>query len=56
MIIAVEDALSCGYPRDAGAVLLIELDGLKDGMEDLAEQIAAICRCQPRPGSAGGPG
>jgi glycolate oxidase len=42
-IAAVEDALSCGYPRDAGAVLLIELDGIKDGMEDLAEQVAAIC-------------
>ena len=42
-IIAVEDALSCGYPRDAGAVLLIELDGMKDGMEDLAEQVAAVC-------------
>jgi len=41
---AVEDALACGYPRDAGAVLLIELDGLRDGMEEMAEQIAAICR------------
>ncbi len=42
-IIAVEDALSCGYPRDAGAVLLIELDGMKDGMEEFAEQVSAIC-------------
>lgn len=41
---AVEDALACGYPRDAGAVLLIELDGLADGMADLAERIVAICR------------
>lgn len=41
---AVEDALACGYPRDAGAVLLIELDGLKDGMDDAAEEIAALCR------------
>jgi glycolate oxidase len=41
---AVEDALACGYPRDAGALLLIELDGLRDGMDDLAEQIAVICR------------
>lgn len=40
---AVEDALACGYPRDAGALLLIELDGLRDGMDDLAERIAAIC-------------
>jgi len=43
-IIAVEDALSCGYPREAGAVLLIELDGMKEGVKDFAEQVAAICR------------
>ncbi len=43
---AVEDALACGYPREAGAVLLIELDGLQDGMDDAAEQIAALCRAQ----------
>jgi len=41
---AVEDALGCGYPREAGAVLLIELDGLRDGMDEAAEEIAAICR------------
>lgn len=45
-VVAVEDALACGYPRDAGAVLLIELDGLQDGMDDAAEQIADICRAQ----------
>ncbi|MCE5255036.1 MAG: FAD-binding protein [Actinomycetia bacterium] len=43
---AVEDALACGYPRDAEAVLLIELDGLQDGMDDTAGQIAALCRAQ----------
>lgn len=43
-IAAVEDALDCGYPRDAGATLLIELDGLVDGIDDMAEQIGAICR------------
>jgi len=41
---AVEDALACGYPRDAGALLLIELDGLSDGMDDLADRIATICK------------
>jgi glycolate oxidase len=41
---AVEDALACGYPRDAGAVLLIELDGLVDGMADLAGRIVTLCR------------
>jgi glycolate oxidase len=41
---AVEDANACGFPRDAAAVLLIELDGLSDGMEETAEQIVTICR------------
>ena len=43
-IVAVENALACGYPREADAVLLIELDGLRDGMDDMAEQIASLCR------------
>jgi len=43
-IVAVEDALACGYPREAGAILIIEVDGLRDGMDDVAERIAAICR------------
>ena len=31
---AVEDAFDCGYPRDAAAALLIELDGLEAGLDD----------------------
>ncbi len=41
---AVEDAFGCGYPRDAAAALLIELDGLAVGMEAQAERIVAACR------------
>src|SRR5216117_1458328 len=41
---AVEDAFNCGYPRDADAVLLIELDGLAVGLEAQAERIVAACR------------
>ena len=41
---AVEDAFGCGYPRDAAAALLIELDGLAVGMEVQAERIVAACR------------
>jgi glycolate oxidase len=41
---AVEDAFGCGYPRDAAAVLLVELDGLAVGMETQAERIVAACR------------
>ena len=43
-IIAVEDAFGCGYPRDAAAALLIELDGLQYGMEGQAERVMAACR------------
>ena len=38
---AVEDAFGCGYPRDAAAALLIELDGLAAGMEAQAERVVA---------------
>jgi len=41
---AVEDAFGCGYPRDAAAALLVELDGLAVGMEAQAERIVAACR------------
>ncbi len=33
-----------GYPLDAEGVLLIELDGLKDGQDRQAERIAELCR------------
>ncbi len=41
---AVEDAYHVGFPTDAAAILIIELDGLKDGMERLTERILVICR------------
>jgi glycolate oxidase len=41
---AVEDAFGCGYPRDAAAALLIEVDGLRAGMDVQAERIIAACR------------
>jgi glycolate oxidase len=41
---AVEDAFQCGYPRDAAAALLIELDGLAVGMDVQAERIVQACR------------
>ncbi|MGH7279847.1 MAG: FAD-binding oxidoreductase, partial [Candidatus Rokuibacteriota bacterium] len=41
---AVEDAFGCGYPRDAAAALLIELDGLAVGMEAQAGRIVEACR------------
>src|SRR5262245_19142634 len=41
---AVEDAYGAGYPRDAAAALLIELDGLPVGLDEEAERVIAACR------------
>jgi glycolate oxidase len=41
---AVEDAFHFGFPLDAGAVLIVEMDGLSAGLERQAEQAMAICR------------
>jgi glycolate oxidase len=41
---AVEDAFSCGYPRDAAAALLVEVDGLATAMPAQVEQIVQACR------------
>ncbi|HEY7365476.1 MAG TPA: FAD-linked oxidase C-terminal domain-containing protein [Methylomirabilota bacterium] len=41
---AVEDAFGCGYPRDAAAALLVELDGLAAGMPTQVEHIERACR------------
>lgn len=40
---AVEDALHAGYPRDAAAVLLIDLEGLAEEVADDAARVAALC-------------
>ena len=44
MIRAVEGSMHAGYPLDAEAVLIIELDGLADGMEEQAQRILEICQ------------
>jgi glycolate oxidase len=41
---AVEAYIHAGYPTDAGGVLLIELDGLRDGLDETAAQITEIAR------------
>jgi len=43
VIQAVEDSHACGYPRDAAAVLIIEVEGPVVGLRDQAEAIHAIC-------------
>jgi glycolate oxidase len=40
---AIEAASHAGYPLDAGAVLLLEVDGIPDVAEELAERMAKVC-------------
>ncbi|GLV60173.1 FAD-binding protein [Dictyobacter sp. S3.2.2.5] len=40
---AVEADTHAGYPMDAAAVLLMETEGLREGVEDQLAQIVAIC-------------
>ncbi|WP_437185878.1 FAD-binding oxidoreductase [Planctomicrobium sp. SH668] len=41
---AVEAAFHFGFPLDAGAVLLIEVDGLEVGVDEEAKNIVEICK------------
>ena len=41
---AIEAASHAGYPLDAGAVLLLEVDGIPEVAQDLAERMAKVCR------------
>jgi glycolate oxidase len=43
-ILAAEAAVGAGYPEGAGAVLLVELDGLVESVEEESEEIEAICQ------------
>jgi FAD/FMN-containing dehydrogenase len=41
---AVEDSIySAGYPRDAAACLIVEIDGLRAGLETQAKRASEIC-------------
>lgn len=43
MLRMVEEATHAGYPLDAAAVLLIELEGLKEAVEEQVEQVRDAC-------------
>ena len=43
---AVEAAVHAGYPEDSAAVLLIELEGLKEAVDEQAEAVRAVCMQQ----------
>ncbi|MGH9580467.1 MAG: FAD-linked oxidase C-terminal domain-containing protein [Terriglobales bacterium] len=42
----VEEATQAGFPMDSGAVLLIEVEGLREEVEEQAEAVRAVCRRQ----------
>jgi glycolate oxidase len=44
VIKAVEESIHCGFPLDCATVLIIEVDGLKDDLEQQAQAITDLCR------------
>jgi len=43
---AVEASVGAGYPLDAGGILLVEVDGVRDGLDELLARIETICRAE----------
>jgi glycolate oxidase len=43
IVVAVEDAFQFGFPLDAEAVLIIEVDGLELGLDDQRDRVTEIC-------------
>ncbi|HUY15796.1 MAG TPA: FAD-linked oxidase C-terminal domain-containing protein [Terriglobia bacterium] len=43
---AIEEATHAGYPLDSAAVLLIELEGLREAVEEESAQVEAVCSAQ----------
>ncbi len=49
MLRMVEEATGAGYPMDASAVLLIEVEGVRQAIDEQIEQIREVClRCRAR--------
>jgi glycolate oxidase len=44
ILVAVEEAFHFGFPLDAEAILLIEVDGLEVGLDAQRDRVADICR------------
>jgi len=44
VIEAVEAAYGFGFPENAGAVLIVELDGLEAGIDEMCERVTSACR------------
>ncbi len=43
ILVAVEEAFKFGFPLDAGAILLIEVDGLEAGLDQQRDRVTEIC-------------
>jgi glycolate oxidase len=41
---AVEEAFHAGLPMDSAAILLVELEGLREAVEEQADELEAICK------------
>jgi glycolate oxidase len=49
ILVAIEAAFSFGFPLDAQAILLIEVDGLEAGLDEQRDQIVELCKqCSAR--------
>lgn len=49
ILVAIEAAFSFGFPLDAQAILLIEVDGLDAGLDQQRDQIVELCKkCNAR--------
>jgi glycolate oxidase len=44
ILVAVEAAFKLGFPLDAGAILLIEVDGVEVALDAQRDEVAKICR------------
>lgn len=44
ILVAVEEAFKFGFPLDAKAILLIEVDGLEAGLDEQRDRILALCQ------------
>ncbi|MGC3968669.1 MAG: FAD-linked oxidase C-terminal domain-containing protein [Pirellulales bacterium] len=44
ILIALEEAFHFGFPLDAQAILLIELDGLEAGLDEQRDRVVALCK------------
>ena len=54
ILVAVEQAFHFGFPLDAQAILLIEVDGLEAGLDEQRDRIIELCQQVQRPRGAAG--